>query len=1251
MSEKGKRKYKGLKITAGVLVGLWVVIILALQVVLNSKFLEKTAARYAPQFIDGDVKFSRIKASMFRSFPNLRVDVYDFSLTYPHERWAGYDASGIRDYLDKEGRCFLPGEGQQDTLASFDRLSVSVNWMKAVFMRFKITNAEVSGARLFAHMYDSTAANWNMFGSKEAETQEDTAASKMPTIILGRVALTDKPHIVFTDRSDTIFAALDMDRLIFDGRINLAKPLKGHDIGLRLDSLGISGRLPADTLVVDIDRLRLGEKRYIKAEMDASAQLAMKSFGRMDIPVKLRGKIRFPGESFTDFDCKNLKLDVATLSLKGKAKVTSKADSLAVKASLEVPDSPLSDLLAFFGGALSKVQTDAKLGLKASWKGGYHPKTKKITGLEASLSIPLSAIAYKGLQNTGGIEVLAKAFSDSAGRLDADAEKIALDLGGLDLNGRAKVRDLLGGNAEFGLDAKLGAELASLAAFFPKEKGISAEGSLEAALSGTILQSQFGGDLADADLQGRIRSGGLIFNDAADTISAYLGKTDISLGKAGESGELSSDKLGFKGGIDSLYAAIGEEMFLRGSGISLTAQATSSTASEEFGTEKNPVAGRVKIASLGFSGSDSLFVGLKNTNDGFRYSKRASGRSEVPIIVVDSENESIFAQAGVNRFGANDARMKLSATLYGADRGKKRKSVIDSLQRVYPGVERDSLLSRFRRERRDSVPDYLSEKDFQKKDIQIQVSESIAKYVKDWKIGGDVRIAEGLVITPYFPLKNEISDFEGTFDNDRISLKNLTLKSGGSDLSAKGELSGLRRAINNHGPLVLSLDMTSDKIDANELIAAWKSGSLFQADGSSMAEEGLSDEEYLASVAMNTAVPDSASSKLLIVPANLIANVTLRGHEVDWSTLVVNWCTADLVMKERCLQLTNTVATSNMGDLYFEGFYSTRTKKDLSAGFDLNMVDITADKVIELFPAVDSVIPMLKNFKGNLDCEMAATSQLDTNMNLVMPSIDGLMKIGGENLQIDKNDAYKKLARMLLFKDKKQGRIDKLSINGLISDNKLEIFPFILKVDRYKLALSGLQDFDQSFKYHISVLRSPIPFRFGINLTGNFDDWKIRLSKAKYKNENVPVFTKQLDTMQVNLVNSIHNIFQRGVEAALAQNTAAKNDVAQAKDKAGYTDELPEPLDSARQVMLDSLLYAFDHPEDSTLSARLDSLTSSADSIFHDDAASMTDGAAPVIGAASAMNVSGTPAHPSGNEAADKRRQLILAPEKEDDKR
>ena len=51
-------------------------------------------------------------------------------------------------------------------------------------------------------------------------------------------------------------------------------------------------------------------------------------------------------------------------------------------------------------------------------------------------------------------------------------------------------------------------------------------------------------------------------------------------------------------------------------------------------------------------------------------------------------------------------------------------------------------------------------------------------------------------------------------------------------------------------------------------------------------------------------------------------------------------------MKERCVQITETEAVSNMGDISFEGFYATRSKKDIKAGFSFNFKDITAEKVI-----------------------------------------------------------------------------------------------------------------------------------------------------------------------------------------------------------------------------------------------------------------------------------------------------------------
>ena len=135
------------------------------------------------------------------------------------------------------------------------------------------------------------------------------------------------------------------------------------------------------------------------------------------------------------------------------------------------------------------------------------------------------------------------------------------------------------------------------------------------------------------------------------------------------------------------------------------------------------------------------------------------------------------------------------------------------------------------------------------------------------------------------------------------------------------------------------------------------------------------------------------------------------------------------------------------------------------------MSDITAEKVIELLPAVDTIMPMLKSFKGLLNCELAATASLDTNMNVITPSINGVVRIGGKDLSISDNELFRTLAKKLMFKNKKEGHVQQMTVEGVIKDNVLEVFPFVLDMDRYTLAMSGIQNLDMSFKYHVSVLK------------------------------------------------------------------------------------------------------------------------------------------------------------------------------------
>ena len=260
-----------------------------------------------------------------------------------------------------------------------------------------------------------------------------------------------------------------------------------------------------------------------------------------------------------------------------------------------------------------------------------------------------------------------------------------------------------------------------------------------------------------------------------------------------------------------------------------------------------------------------------------------------------------------------------------------------------------------------------------------------------------------------------------------------------------------------------------------------------------------------------------------------------------------------------------------MGNLFFEGFYATQTKKDLKTGFNLNFSKITAEKVIEMLPAIDSVMPLLKSFKGELNMEMAATADIDTTMSIQMPTINGVIRIGGEHLQMHNDESIKKIAKILKFKDRENTYIDKMTVEGLISDSRLEIFPFVLDIDRYILAMSGVQNLDSSFKYHISVIQSPLPFRLGIDLWGDFDDMKFKIGKAKYKSANVPVFTAAVDEVKLNLAESIRNIFQKGVDEAVRENRRQKqiNDYKKNINYVQAVDEQMDTLTSEEQKTLD----------------------------------------------------------------------------------
>ena len=1153
------------------LVSLVLILLVALQVILRPKVLTGIVNQVAATYVDGgELTFDRVKASVIKDFPHLNFTIDGGALTYPHDRFAAFDSTMV-----EKGRFPLLRAGrapERDTLASFHRLTASLNYVTLLRKTsYDIRRVELDRPRIFAHYYDSTAANWNIL---RLGGSEDTTSAPLPPIRVQRVLLTGRPFIVYTNRQDTLLGVLRMKELAFDGKID-THDIPGSRVSLTADSLFLSGRLPADTLSMGLDRLTLeGKDRKAVLTADAKAFLSLRSAGRMRIPVRLEADATFPQrkDGVLEVLLDRLGLRVATIDLKGSGGAVFRKDSTEIRADASIEKCSLGELLAAYQSnfpILKKVRTDAVLDLRAHADGAV--AKGRLPRIQAHLQVPDAYLDYEGLGRRGRISLDVDALTDEDLKLDLDLNRVLVDIAGARLDVKGTAADLTGDDPFFALSGKVRARVDSLTGAFTAEKGITGTGSLTADIDGQARLSQLSlARIGQADIKGTAVIRDLRVDDTKDRLKAYVQQADLVLETKGnridDNMRRGARVLALDATLDTLSATYKDGTYIRGRGVRLLAQNAASIL--QGGKELTPLMGVLKFASLSMKDDDGLSAGVRDNTETFRVTPSTEDFRS-PRLNLTSKSTGVRVRSGSNGALLRDLKFDITANkrLTGPGTRSRRAHLVDSLKGVYPGVPEDSLLIKYRASRpRRALPAWMQDADFRKKDIHISLSDALKQYYRDWDFGGSVSAGEARILYPAFPLRTQVKDLRGKVSGDRIDLDNVTVMAGNSDLSARASLTNLRRSILGRGTIGLEGLLSSNFLDANELMRAYAYWRTYEPE---KAMEKASDEAVERAIA-STELPDSADvSRLIVVPANLDAKVTLEASGIRYDSLEVTWAAADIAMKQRTLQITNALAASNMGDIYFEGFYSTRSKQDIKAGFDLNLVDITAEKVITLFPAVDTLMPMLRSFAGDLDCELAATSDVDTLMNLVLPSIDGVMRISGKDLSISgESKEFKKIAKLLKFRDKGGANVDRMAVTGMVRDNVLEVFPFVLDVDRYVLAASGLQHLDESFKYHLSVIKSPLLVKFGINIWGDdFDHIKYGLGKAKYRNVNVPVFTKQLDTVQYSLLASIHNIFELGVEKAIAENKAQQY-VQTRMEETGYSaaDTLAAPASVADSV-------------------------------------------------------------------------------------
>jgi len=383
-----------------------------------------------------------------------------------------------------------------------------------------------------------------------------------------------------------------------------------------------------------------------------------------------------------------------------------------------------------------------------------------------------------------------------------------------------------------------------------------------------------------------------------------------------------------------------------------------------------------------------------------------------------------------------------------------------------------------------------------------------------WLPQGTVGFDKLFLSTPDFGLPIRVGKTKVSLQKGDITLHNAAMRIGKSNMIVSGAIYKPYRAMKKKELLKARLEINSDRIDCNQLINA-----LSQPGDSTNTDFFVESEE----LPIDTL---SSDFRLFEIPNNIDFELSMNVKKVTYDKMLFENVHGQVEIKNQALHLRDLSMRALDAEMKTVMVYKA-TRSQGYTGFDFKIKDINVGKLFEFIPSLDTIVPMLRSFKGYVDFDIVAESQLDSLLNIKVPTLKSAIKILGDSLVLMDGETFAEISKMLMFKNKKQNLVDSISVNITVDNGSVNIYPFLLEIDRYRAAVGGRQGLDMNFEYHISVLKSPIPFKMGVNITGNLDKMKIRLGGAKYKDAVTPVEIRKVDSTRLNMGNEIVRRFRR----------------------------------------------------------------------------------------------------------------------------
>lgn len=371
-----------------------------------------------------------------------------------------------------------------------------------------------------------------------------------------------------------------------------------------------------------------------------------------------------------------------------------------------------------------------------------------------------------------------------------------------------------------------------------------------------------------------------------------------------------------------------------------------------------------------------------------------------------------------------------------------------------------------------------------------------------WNPHAGIQLDKAVFTMNSLPMPIYIPSIDFQYDTSGIKIENSSVVLGNSDFELKGKLTNVDEFIRKEKLLKGTFDFTSQYTDVNQLM------NLFSGMGDTVTVE----EE----IVMTDTISEEGDP--FMVPLGIDVTLNTKIKKAIAGNMNISDVGGNLIVKNGVMVLQEMGFTSDAAIMELTAMYKSSRKNHLFLGFDLHLLDINIDEMINLIPELDTIVPMLSSFAGNAEFHIAAQTYLKSNYELKMSTLKGSTAIHGKDLVILDNKTYKKIGRMLGFKDKEHNKIDSFNAEITVFKNEVDVFPTLITVDKYQAVVGGRHKLDMTFDYKLGISNPWLFRRLGIIIRGNSDDIKfgfkgkrnIGLENPKGKKDDVHTVEESL---------------------------------------------------------------------------------------------------------------------------------------------